>query len=444
MLQQPWMVEAWREFGQRETPGRVDNPRILAMLADAGHPGQPDETPWCAAFIGACLVRAGIPGTGSLAARSYLDWGVGADGPALGAVAVLTRSADPALGHVGFVVGTTEAHLFLLGGNQSNAVTVEAFTRSRVLAYRLPSRSARSSNPTAAAPLFEQALAHVLRMEGGWSDDPYDPGGPTNKGITLATFARVKGRPLTPSSTAALTVDLRAISDDLVRSIYEGQYWLPARCAALPPPLALMHFDASVNHGVGAAARLLQEALDVEIDGDIGPLTLAAARAARGATAIKLYAAARERRYRNLPHFWRFGRGWLKRVDSTLAAARGLLDASPRPPDPKRLPQPEKETKIMSDETPSPAPKSELGPDVKWWGHSMTIWGTLITALTTVLPVVGKLFGFGITPDLVERLGQELLVLFQAAGGLLGTIMAIVGRSRASTQIQRRPVRLSL
>ena len=60
MNQPTWLTEAWRELGQRERAGAADNARIMRLYRDAGHAGVAhDEVPWCAAFVGACLTRAG-------------------------------------------------------------------------------------------------------------------------------------------------------------------------------------------------------------------------------------------------------------------------------------------------------------------------------------------------------------------------------------------------
>lgn len=434
-MQQPsWMAEAWRELGQSELPGNAHNPRIVAMFDELGHPGQSDETAWCAAFVGACLERAGIASTRSLLARSYLEWGVATDDPAAGDVVVLKRGSDPTFGHVGFVVGLTDAHAFVLGGNQSNAVTVAAFDRDLVLGFRTPEpqQAAQPGNHK-----FELALSHVLAMEGGWTDDPHDPGGPTNKGITLAVYARERGIELTSANLAELKSDLRTIPDALVRSIYETRYWQPARCPALRPSLALMHFDAAVNHGVGAAARFLQEALGVEIDGEIGPITLRAAGIADPRQALARYAAVRRQRYRALPHFWRFGRGWLRRVDATLAAANLLVPPSSDPASTEESP-------YMTGPTDAPTTKPDATIDTKGWWQSMTVWGTLLTAITTVLPLVGVMLGISITPELAEEIGQNVVVVIQALGGLIGTLMALFGRARASALLQTRSSRARL
>jgi len=89
----------------------------------------------------------------------------------------------------------------------------------------------------------------------------------------------------------------------------------------------------------------------------------------------------------------------------------------------------------------APAPKPTAATPA-WWS-SMTIWGTLLTAITTVLPVLGVVIGIKITPDLAERLGQDIVLVVQAVGGLIGTIMALLGGSRAVALLQERVSRKS-
>ena len=88
-MQQPaWLAAAWAELGVREVKGSKNEARVLAYYREAGH-GEigNDEVPWCAAFMGAMLKRGGCEGTGSLMARSYLEWGVALTEAKLGAVA---------------------------------------------------------------------------------------------------------------------------------------------------------------------------------------------------------------------------------------------------------------------------------------------------------------------------------------------------------------------
>ncbi len=424
-----WLREAWREFGQAERPGARANPRIVALFRDAGHPKVArDEVAWCAAYVGACLERAGIPSTRSLMARSYLSWGERLTEPRVGAVAVFSRGRSVALGHVGFWLGEAGSDVVLLGGNQGNAVSVVRYPRSRLLDLRWP-ETERAERKIRGAPsendLFERALVHVLKMEGGFTDDPHDPGGPTNMGITLAVFAAWRKVTLSGGNRARMIRDLKRIDRATVQEIYRRRYWGVARCAELPAPLALMHFDAAVNHGPGAAIRILQEATGTRVDGKIGPDTRAAIARTPVVDALAAYAAIRERRYRALPHFWRFGRGWLRRVNATLKLARALNTETEREPSDKR--------EGDKDMTTTPTTSG----NGKWWGHSITMWGTIITMLSVVVPAMAPVTGIDISGDQVRDAGEQTVEAIQAVGALVGTLLTIFGRMRASQPIER-------
>lgn len=461
MDQPDWLGWAWRELGVRERAGDRNNPRISAMFKDAGHAKiDRDEIAWCAAFVGACIERSGRRSTRSLMARSYLGWGEPITEPRLGAVAVLSRGADPALGHVGFVVGVTDDQVQLLGGNQAQQVNVQSFPKARLIGLRWPvatgtradaaappitregARSASADARKAAdnvnelCPAFERALAHVLEMEGGYSDDPHDPGGPTNKGITIAVYARWIGVELDDRNRTRLVQQLKRIPDAMVREIYATRYWLPASCEAMPPALALMHFDTAVNHGVGTAIRMLQQVVATEVDGEIGPATRAAISAKPLRDTLVSYAELRRERYRALPHFWRFGKGWLRRVDTSLAVACAGLNAVQERTGTRSSTEPGEKEMTTGKET--------ARPEAKWWGESMTIWGVIVTALSTVLPVIGPVIGLDISGEMVRMLGDQVVQIAQAVGGLVGTLMAVYGRVRAEAPIQRRSVSLRL
>lgn len=134
-----WLVLAEALNGLKEAPGAKNNPEVVKLFADAGFPGiKTDSTAWCAAFVNAVLERAGHRGSRSLAARSFESWGVGLKEPALGAIATKKRNGSTWQGHTGLVVGACKDQVFLLGGNQSDAVNVAAFKRSEIVAYRWP------------------------------------------------------------------------------------------------------------------------------------------------------------------------------------------------------------------------------------------------------------------------------------------------------------------
>ena len=463
MPQPRWLDHAWGDFGVAEIAGSRDNTRVVRYYADVGHPQvDNDEVAWCAAFLGSCLERAGFRCTRSLLARSYLSWGEPAGDSRYGAIAVLSRTSDPALGHVGFLVGETTADIILLGGNQNDSVSVQAFPRSRLLGLRWPSsvttpvipeispvipeaeprEAIRGPSPSTDV-LFEQALAHVLEMEGGYDDDPYDPGGPTNMGITLAVYARHRGVDVTADTLAQLKAELKAIPPATVRRIYRDRYWLPSSCPGLPAPLAFFHFDAAVNQGVAGAARMLQQSVGAEVDAEIGPVTLAAAAAQPVPLTLARYGEIRRAHYRSLGHFWRFGKGWLRRVDRTLERAMAIDRQQASTPTPATPSQQQEKTSMATqpDATGTTAPDTA---DSKWWGHSMTVWGVIITSLSTVLPTVGPLFGLNVTADLVQQLGNQVVQVAQALGGVVGTVLTIYGRMRATTSLERRQITLNM
>lgn len=431
--QPAWLAEAWREFGQSEISGARHNDRIVAFFRELGHERiEQDEVAWCAAFVGASLERAGLASTRSLSARSYANWGEALDAERFGAVAVLSRGSNTALGHVGFLVGWTATRLWLLGGNQGDSVSVQGFARSRLLALRWPGAAPQ----TGIEVVFRAALAHVLEMEGGYTDDPHDPGGPTNKGITLATLAAWRGVKITTANRADLISELRRISPAETEAIYLQRYWRPAGCSRLPPKLAFVHFDAAVNHGVGTAIRILQEAVGADADGEIGPQTKGRIAAMPIAKIIKAYAEIRRRRYRALPHFWRFGRGWLARVEQTLEGAEKLPL--------KRNAANGSELAIEQNGEAGMSTNNAQDASPKWWGQSMTIWGVLISAAASVLPVVAPLAGLDLSADLVRQVGDEALQVGQAVTALVGTLMAIYGRSQATRPLTRKTMSLKL
>jgi uncharacterized protein (TIGR02594 family) len=135
-----WLVLASAQLGLREGAGKANNPAVVQFFADSGFSGiKTDSTAWCAAFVGAMLKRAGHKSSGSLAARSYEAWGIGLKEPVLGCIATKKRGNSSWQGHVFFVVGANKDTVYGLGGNQSDAVTVAAFKRSEVTAFRWPS-----------------------------------------------------------------------------------------------------------------------------------------------------------------------------------------------------------------------------------------------------------------------------------------------------------------
>lgn len=150
--------------------------------------------------------------------------------------------------------------------------------------------------PTATGDNWPRIYAFIRKWEGGWSDNPVDPGGATNKGITYGTFVNWRtahGQP-TPSKD-----DLRAISDAETEQIYHDWYYVASGADKLPWPLSLAQTDTAVNAGVGRAQAILAQS-----GGDflsyVGHL-------------IQWYA--------SIPNFETFGRGWMNRRGDLLIEA---------------------------------------------------------------------------------------------------------------------------
>lgn len=125
----------------------------------------------------------------------------------------------------------------------------------------------------------DQMIEDILRREGGFVNDPADRGGATNFGITHKTLSRYLGR--------AVTVDeVRDLSKDLAREIYETQYFIAPRIDTLPARIQPFAFDCAVNHGPKRAIRFVQQVCNaagfgpVDEDGIMGPQTRSAAIAA--------------------------------------------------------------------------------------------------------------------------------------------------------------------
>ncbi len=163
---------------------------------------------------------------------------------------------------------------------------------------------------------FEQALAVVLSNEGGQSSDPADPGNWTGGAVGLG---ECRGTKFGISASAYPTTDIAVLTPATAGDIYRRDYWDKIGGDALPPPLALLVFDAAVNNGVGRAIRWLQTAANVAVDGVIGPETLAAitsagAAPAGGSALCAAFLAERLLFMTALPTWRHFGVGWTRRL----------------------------------------------------------------------------------------------------------------------------------
>lgn len=154
--------------------------------------------------------------------------------------------------------------------------------------------------------LFLDLIDRVLSHEGGYVNDPRDPGGETKWGISKRSYPQL---------------DIKGLTRDDAKAIYERDFWQRVQGDKLPRPFAFQALDAAVNHGIGNAVRWMQRAAGVADDGHIGPATLAAVARAEPADLVLNFNAERLEFYARLQTFDTFGRGWTRRVAGNLRYA---------------------------------------------------------------------------------------------------------------------------
>ena len=171
---------------------------------------------------------------------------------------------------------------------------------------------------------FDAFFPTLLKHEGGFVNDPVDPGGATNKGITMSTFQSCAKRLLGIDPTLD---NLKTLTDDQAGKLYKPLYWDKVRGDDIElQELANIVFDFQVNGGANAA-KLLQKVLNdagarppLEVDGDVGSGTLSALKAMDQKTVYARYKQGRIDYYRDLvakrPELGKFLNGWMNRINS--------------------------------------------------------------------------------------------------------------------------------
>src|SRR4029077_7599224 len=164
------------------------------------------------------------------------------------------------------------------------------------------------------ASSYDEALRRVLVHEGGYSNHPSDPGGPTNWGITIHD-ARAYWK---KEATAA---DVRNMPVDVAKDIYRSKYWYAMCCDNLPAGVDYALFDYGVNSGIARAARVLQRLVGASVDGEVGPDTIAATARSTPAALINQICDERLAFLQGLRTWSVFGNGWGRRVREVRTAA---------------------------------------------------------------------------------------------------------------------------
>lgn len=167
---------------------------------------------------------------------------------------------------------------------------------------------------------FQSAVRRLLGLEGGYQNHPSDSGNynslgqlaGTNRGIAAPTLEGWLGHP-------PLASEMKNLSESTAREIYFARYWKPIRGGEIKwQPVAEIFFDAAAQYGVGGASKMMQRVLNVAIDGQVGPVTIAAINAANPQKLFNDFKQARAARYQEIvdndPDKGAFLDGWLNRL----------------------------------------------------------------------------------------------------------------------------------
>ena len=171
---------------------------------------------------------------------------------------------------------------------------------------------------------FQAAVAWVIGQEGGYTNDPGDPGNWTGGAIGSG---QCMGTNFGISAAAYPTLDIASLTEAQAEAIYEEDYWTPIQGESLPQALALIVLDAAVNSGVSQSGIWLQVVVGATTDGVIGPATLAAVQAWQSTTGdlCTEVLAQRIAALGDLPDWNTFGLGWSRRCAALAFQAATML-----------------------------------------------------------------------------------------------------------------------
>lgn len=154
---------------------------------------------------------------------------------------------------------------------------------------------------------FDTAFYELLGHEGGYSNNPADPGGETMWGVTWRV-ARAHG----------YEGEMKDMPVEFAKTVYRKNYWAPTKADQLPDVLRYPVFDAAVNSGVAQSIQWLQEAVGATVDGIIGPQTVSFASKADPEITVRKMLGVRLQFMTDLDTWPHFGRGWARRIASLL------------------------------------------------------------------------------------------------------------------------------
>ena len=368
-----WLATMRSITGTQWAPGEGINATIVSWLQFIGstYPSMADYCnsverdnyfSWCGLTVGYCMSKAGVPplfGSSDtsrfLWAAGWLGWGTPVSTPQEGDVLVFDFGGGDH--HVTlFEKDNGDGTWSCLGGNQSHEVRLTNFHRSSLMGIRRP-LGATDSQTDHAVPRpskppsqrFADCVALVLKDEGGNDDDPNDPGGRTSRGIIQSEWNDWR------RTHPGLPSDVWQAPQDQILAIYHEKYWTPLSADDLPGGVDYAVFDYGVNSGIFRSAKVLQGFVGADVDGEIGPQTIADTARVDSGTLIKQICDERLAFLQGLATWGTFGRGWSNRVNGVRRNALAMVGTAPVPtPVPTPIPTPTPTPRPTP--TPTPAP----------------------------------------------------------------------------------------
>ena len=154
---------------------------------------------------------------------------------------------------------------------------------------------------------FDKCFALIIGNEGGFVDNPKDPGGMTNLGVTRRNWEIYLNRDVTET-------EMRELTPEIVKPFYKSLYWDKIKGDQLPAGIDYAAFDFAVNSGVSRAIKILQQIAGVLVDGSLGPKSMEAIKSCNSKQTVEAICGMRLDFLKRLPTFETFGKGWSRRV----------------------------------------------------------------------------------------------------------------------------------
>lgn len=166
---------------------------------------------------------------------------------------------------------------------------------------------------------FDVAFRQLSVLEGGYSDDPRDPGNWTGGAVNVG---ELRGSQRGISAAAYPKLDIKSLTPAQVKALYLTDYWDKIKGDLFPDVVAVALFKEAVNLGVTGAIRALQHSLKVDVDGVLGQITIGIATSQPPKIVLENFLTECAYEYTSMANFKIDGKGWLSRVIQTAVEAQ--------------------------------------------------------------------------------------------------------------------------